>query len=419
MEFRPSLLPSVFLGEDYILQLLGIHDKNTKEIHEKVKLALIQTVINAALAALKSYEDWNLEDFDALIGNFGCQLNALAIFQIASDKNVKVQIEHLNKRITSVQKGVSKIKGILIDHYHKNTTPDKKVSESLFQFFHNGVNSIQVSQKVAYLMKARFLKIAQTCPDNAAEYIDYNQYNSLAKPGSTFVPVDILKNIVWNIQSDLSEYSIDILRDVALGLSLTHKASFRLQQILSIVRKATLRGETSPKSHVCQFYSLKIDLAYARENLIPVVVKELVNKKQTRRIASLFYQSASANEALARIQDADVTKLPQSAPCLVFEWDMNPKLNRDQLAARFNNYGLEDVILADTAQENQFEQGRTGLEHVIDVDAREEILHYARIGTRIHSIKRDKESFAFLLHVYSSSIGPELHPDVEVKRART
>ncbi|MCE5315926.1 MAG: hypothetical protein LLG04_01005 [Parachlamydia sp.] len=391
-------LPEVFFPRA-LLQELAEQD----QLSDKEKIAYMTLLMSNLEESLRAFKEKRLTAFDALVGDEGCQLRALKILDLATSERFASEANQLQEVARRVNEEMKEMYNRLPQQkkclLHK-ISPDGAVKN----FFNQKVRSIGISKEMAYLLQCHLLTFTKMPIDAVREKIEIGRLERLAKGGKIALQNEVKSSIINLVQGQLSELSIDFLRnEVRQIVSLPGNQSGLLSSMLDLIQRIPSRRGVHPIARACQFYSMKAVLCRLRERGALIVVKKWLVTKDAQPIASLFYR-AGADGAFVRVSDEEVRKFSAETPVVVFEGIVPPHLGSEQLAGCLQKHELGEVTLAEVAQGDQFEPGRKGLED-ISPEARKEIESYCERAVEMNCIKECKETFLWLDHIYCSSLG--------------
>lgn len=375
------MVASVYSLPDVILPgEARVSFEKSRDIKEQV--LIVNLLINNLVQALEVFEKKEYSKLDALVGDCRCQLRAIKILSLASSLEFHQEVQELLKTALKVREEFREI---------KNPLPKSLGSlsdESLKTFFSEHLMKVTFSSDMAYLLQAHLLTFTKVSTDNVKEKTEASRLDKLALARKIQIPLSIKKGIIAKTQSELSASSVEFIQKVT--------KSFQEKRMLMVHRFSV--GEL-PKTFVSQYYSLKASLTHLEENSTLVMVKKWLKEKGDIPMKPLFYRGFKA---------MDEQNLNPDQSVVVFEGQIAKEMDREKLATLIQSFGLKEILLADAAQVDQFEQGVDGLEHIPYEEAKEEILDYRKKGIAMNSVRGSKSAFFFLDHMYCSSIKEEV-----------
>lgn len=382
MEVPLLSLPEVFFPQAL---LEGLAEKD--QLIDKEKIAYMTLLITNLEESLSALKERRLTAFDALVGDYGCERRALKILNSAIDPSVAAEAAELGevaKRVSGEMKKMYDKLPQVKKCLQFPVSPDGAVKN----FFNQTMRGIRVSREMAYLLQCHLLTFTKMPIDAVREKIDISRLEKLAKGGKVQLQTEDKKRIINHVQAQLSQVSIDYLRQEARQC---------VGPALDVVRPIPSRHGELPIMTVSQFYSMKAVVSCLRQRGALIVVKKWCVTKEDRPLAPLFY-SFGANGFLTRVSDEDVKRQSPDMPVVVFEGTVDPQLDAEQLAARLQKDDVGEVTMAEVAQGDQFE----GLEEI--PEACKEIRRYIDKAVEMNCVKGSKEAFLWMDHVYCSSL---------------
>lgn len=398
------LLPELFLSPLVISRLTDTNSK-TNRMYDKEKYALLNLLFNNINEAEKAYRENNYSKFDALVKNYGCQLLAFKNLDLAMSKTFPQELQKLKAVVDQARNNFEALRKKL-PAFQKNSGNPYHTSVELSQFFKDNVCKISLSSDMAFFLQAHLLTYIRYS-SRLMDQTQVQKLNKLVKISD--VAEHHFEDIVDQARVQLSAASIvELRKEAEKNCSLPAAEAKRTVSMLENVHLASTKHE-KPKSHACQFYSMKAVLAALQERETVVLLKKWVRGSADKPMTPIAFRVDKATGSFVRLPDNEMNTLPSSTPIVVMEGLVNSKYERDQVVDYMLKYDLGKVALMDTAQEDQFVKGSRGLEFINDPDAVSEVEAYAKKGVEIKTDKNDKEnSFFWLDHMYCSSLKEEL-----------
>lgn len=371
--------------------------------NNKQRVAVIVLLMKNALEATKAFKEKKFHKFDALIGNYGCQLNALKICNLARSSSFEVEVEEWSLLLTKRMEEVDALRKEIAESNKGKKRSNSSLDEKVIHLFKEKIRPLSLSLNMGYLMQAHLLTYTKVSPDNISERIEINRLNRLANGYPTF----IAENMAEKAQTDLSlQCIIEVQKEGEKIASLLLSEKNRLRNMLKIVRQKKLKQNLEPHHFACQFYSMKTVLLALKEKGVLFLVKKWVKRRGDKPMIPLLFKAEKPQNPILPL---DVEQVSLETPCVVFEGEVNPLIDRLELRDRIVQIGFEELMLIDTAQENQFEQNCKGLEFIEDPSALEEIKRYEKMGSILNSEKNNPNSFFWGTHVFCSTVKEEFN----------
>lgn len=298
-----------------------ISEKNAKN-EEKAALIACSKVFEIALEAITTYQQKKYKEFDALVGNFGCQYQAYLMYGLANSAALSSECEAIKEQIRNAKSSAEARLAI---------RSDKR--EAFKAFLLRDIDSICISDELASLIQSYALtRIKEVKTDeNGYEKFDVTMKNLLPKDQK------LADTVVFAARQRLSKEAIIYLRsDITVEEDLT-------KQMLSDKNIRLLRFKNGCKVACCSTYfsnkAIMLEMQKIRGLLI---VKNFVPAKQQPSIT--MYRVKPDGLELLTEQQAEAVK---DVPALVYEGMYTSKR---PLQSYLQKYGFQEIVLACAAE---------------------------------------------------------------------
>lgn len=355
-----------------------------EESSEKEMSTLARLVLNTALRTIKALQSGKYTQFDALVGDFSCQLRAFQVYDLVLLKQLQEEAKNLSSALDASLKDLRERPGKI----SKNAAGTLSSGE----FFKQKVQAIKVSEEMAFLMRAHLLTVTKVNTLKQGIEVEFTDISRLAQL-SPKIDSEISRNIVDRTQSRMSQESILAIQQEAQLVSLLSEGEKKLLvSMLQVIRTNASQdiGKDIAKSFSCLFFNFKTGLLRLIEKQAFVLVKQQKFEKGKKPITILF-QGSPKQRDFVLIKEGTV--IAKETPIIVFEGDFTSD-------EKLKEFGLLDVLLVNAAQENQFEQG-SKLSDIENDDARREIQQFIEKAQKMGCVIGQKPFF-LLDHVYCS-----------------
>ena len=243
----PSLsLPRVFFPEALIDKLADKDHLTKKErLPDEDKIAFITLLMSNVEESLRAFKERRLAAFDALVGDQGCERQALNILDLATSKTFEAETNKLQEEAKRVNEVM------------KDYLLCRNVKNEVKNLFNHEIDTIRISKEMAYLLQCHLLTFTKMS-DAESDKTESKLLDKLVKGGTLS---NTNKNrIVDFVKVQLSERSIEFLRDKAHKIvSIPRDQANQLCSTLNTVRRH------NGIAFACQFYSIKAVVCCLRE----------------------------------------------------------------------------------------------------------------------------------------------------------
>lgn len=366
---------------------------------EETMIASARLVVNVGLKALRALHGNKLLEFDALVGDFGCERVALRIYTLVTSPDFKRQAEELSKTLTILSKEIGERPGKR--RIGKDRTTPRK-------FAQDKILSVKVSQEMALLFQAYVLtatkKTYVTTSGNVAEMTEISKLQAFSP---TF-PGKHLSTVVGELQARLSATLVAYFKEEAGKVSSLGADDKKL--LVEMFQPEMVRSnegdkvtKRKAKSFVCALYSSKTALLRMKELQTYVVLKKLTPKQET---ISLVFRSTVPGGPFLPVDEEEQKKLKEDCPVIVLEGE-GPPIEREELMKRVLEIGLEQLLFVATAQEHSYGIESVSVAPVAHKGAVAEIDRLRGLAIKYGCVKGETP-FLQMDHVYCSTVKIEL-----------
>lgn len=376
---------------------------------EERMVAGAKLVLKVGLGALMAIQSNRFRDFDALVGDFGCERVALKVYAILISPDTKLQSKELFKILSAANKELGDRQGKIKGGKPVATTQ---------QFSRDKIMNVKISQEIAFLFQAYALMVTRMeYTDEAGidrEKTDASKIHSL----SPSFPGKYLTTVVGEIQARLSAALVSYFKEEADKISSLDSAEKKLlvemfQPSMVRTNKGKTVTEKNAKTFVCALYSTKTALVRLRELQVYVVLKKLTHSQES---ISMLFKSSVKGGPLVPVDEEEQKKLTDACPVVVLEGE-GPPIGREEFAKRILEIGIDQLILAETAQELSYGIASVSIEPILNERAVAEIDRFKKLAEKIGCV-RGTTPFFQMDHVYCSSVKAEFSARKVVVKAK-
>lgn len=374
----PTTLAVALLSEKLIKEIMQGNE-------EKTVISIIKLILNVGKKAIVALNKGQLTAFDAFVGDFGCELRALKIYDLTFSNNLKKEATELSKKFIALREALNKRNA---DLQTRNGNKVRAMA-SPAQFFQTQLCGEIISLDMTYLMQAFMLTQTKECEIKEGikrERTDFSKFQ-----GS--IPKEIRYKIVSYAQTSLSIRSMDY---VSAQASLISSLAWREKAVLNEMLAPAARRLFDNKIVGCGFYKMKAIGVRLQEKGSLVAVKKMARKNE--KTFCIFYRSPAPREPFKRI--VALKTISKSEPVIVFEGAVAAKISCEELAIQIEKIGLLQLILANATQKSPYEQDTT-LDDIPLQEAREEVRRYTALSQTI-GCEKGRNPLFMLDHVYTS-----------------
>ena len=140
--------------------LLPAETINTLLTTPRQKIAFALLALNNCSKALTSLKEKKLTKLDALAGDFGCQLQALTIYHLATSDTVQEEVEKLDTKIDALKIDLKKVRA---QQKNQSQEIDRLLKE---------LDGILLSAEISYLVRAHLLTVTKIYIKKEDGYFD-------------------------------------------------------------------------------------------------------------------------------------------------------------------------------------------------------------------------------------------------------
>jgi hypothetical protein len=372
---------------------------------DDLKIRVIaETIANIAIKSVQAFLQGKLKLLDPNPGDDGCQLRAIALYNLFQDQEV---FQEGLKLLETARK----INQMAIDlrRTEKRAEHPKLKAELAQLLFQKGIGTVECSKKMEFILLCGFLqtlrKPFQVLPNGIVlTKSDSSQLQQFSKRINGDLDRTYRLAMVERTEVQLTNLSMDVIRNVAFkALSFESKEKEILCRMLSAENTKFTKPKAPyiPKAIGCKYFAGKAMIYSLKEQKALVALKSIVLKGLP--ISMLFFQSREKGAEFELVPLDCVRKLDLKTPMVVFEAVFGAPL--EEIAARVNKCGLTRIILTDFSIQPPYEKGSQA-EDVADEQARNEILKY-KAG--MEELLGSKENpFLLFDHIFANTLENEL-----------
>ncbi|MBF8263043.1 MAG: hypothetical protein HW387_708 [Parachlamydiales bacterium] len=335
-------LPNV----EYLHQLLP-YDPATRFRKElQTGLKEYQLLLNAMLQAIEHYNNGRLEKFDSLVGENACQIRAIYIVRLASQK---LNFSTLQSQILCTIKTIESIHPQKISLLIRN-------QKSLFDLFESNNLLIKSTKDEFFLIESFLLSEAkEICLEEqitSSLLIRNEAYPHKLKQFGD-VSSKFTKHLVQYLRMLLSLDSVHWIRNIA-----RKSVDLHLSRMVS----AEFTKAHNNCSCIPNFWSFKAILNAIHDKKVPVIVhaKFLSNveegKYQLVNEQVIVYESQTLDGQLPKLIETTLENFDMNQPAMIIQGVVvgSDLLESSSWKQTMSRYSLDDVILAAAADHRQF-----------------------------------------------------------------
>ncbi|MBS0634407.1 MAG: hypothetical protein JSR37_02975 [Verrucomicrobia bacterium] len=309
--------------------------------------------------AIGAYQQGALSKLDALVGNNGCEVHSFTLLTFAKSEELQQECSDVATKLSSLQQ-------------------------------------LDISTKMRYLIQSRLLTVTKRCVYNDAGFgtAAYEQLEtdagSLRKISRLKIEDHILSELVLLTQVAMAESSISFtsaavtdsfVRSMLSGENLFSYGPTYVSKFTNVRRVCT------PKLYSSAYYNTKALLGLIKETNSPLVLKKIA-KKDEAGFSVIF----DGNFQLIKRVGVD-PKTPVVVCMGYFSHDRLTELEE---------HGVDKVILAATALEDQFVPNHAELFQLASPEAQRELELQAELAM-VHSFQK----LLYVDHFYASTLEME------------
>lgn len=403
-------ISDVLIPNDVFLDLNNMKDARDREHMMVMTAKLIVALIRNVKTALDSSD---YEKFDGNAGDFGCEKQAVTIYDIVKSIAIHDEFKELEEQM-------KKVSTLILAR-------DGKLPERLgnpLDFFDTVFKEISVSNEAAYLIRAFLLTVTKQEVGKGCDThfeTDIALIKNLVPKINAYDTIHMRKKVVYEAQKQISISSIFSLREKVIGL--THIDEMAKKHLVNMFSQESIKECTKQidqtkskwttknpfKGTVTKFFSncfhnVWAVLEVAKENQIPIVLKRWILGKEDKPLV-LLLQSQKPGSSFDFISENERKKLEIRSPAIVMRSRISNEFDASSLREKIKTIGFQTLILSNVSQLHPFDPG-SKIEDIKSEEARNEIREYQKIAEKIDCIK-EKDPFFFVDHIYCSSIQKE------------
>lgn len=361
--------------------------------NEKIMTALAKLIISIVEKSLAALAKNEFLEFDANTAAFDCERLALCLYSIASSNSVKEEAKKLLEKIDD-------IKTKILNREKQQSNGVSKPEE----FFSSEINSIKVSNKIAYLLQAHTLTCTKTIANDGSFKTDKNKLSAFTIDitEEDKKSLKLCSNIVNFLQQELSKRSMNALKK-KISKIITHDSKESLMKMFEEENIVKKRSGYYSRYFSCCYTNIKSFLLIAQEKQIPIMLKRWIRKENDQPL-SIMLQSPSVDEPIQCMQDEESKKIGKIMPIIVFQASIPAKIDKeiideDYLRKKISDIGFYEMVLADVAKVVPF-GSKSNLSMVKVEKIQKEMTEYKEKEKVLNGI--------FVLdHIYCSSLSIE------------
>lgn len=345
-----------------------------------------QLLLKAALEAIQHFEKGDLIKFDSLVGENACQIRAVMLAQIASQK--KVDSYRFRQRVNEVLEAIQEY------------LESKKIAAymlsgvSLSEIIQSGNLTVDLTAEENFLIQSFLLTETKVDPDYSGSLMTPREVTcstKLKKFGD--VSTNFTQNLVSKLRALLSFASVHFVRKA------TEFSHYKLLK--------KMVSEDFTKQHIgcyCipMFWVYISLLNLMKKEEIPVVIhakifkKEVEGKYSFTKELCLYY----GHERNGQLIEMPLSRIVEDKPVIVFQGIvLNDAITEEEWKMMMKSYSICDIILAAAADHRQYPNPE--LDHLIDIQLDKEYRYYKNLAEQNGFSLKNPTRF-LIQHVFAS-----------------
>lgn len=350
-------------------------------------LALATYLSSVIVSAFKAYANVQVFAFDANPGDGGCQLRALILRELFSQK------EKLLPPFQALEEKAKKVK-MLVGQASSNFVQKK---EQCLEFVKVHFGAIEINREIAFLLKTHLLYKLKVKdfqrPDGVI--VTKTSFSGLSQfaPKIDFIEREHREAIVCEAQTKTSEMSQEFVCEIGAAVK-SLSGALTVHQMVAHKHVKSLTAGYPPKHFVCLFYAVRVVLSKLRDEGALIAIKSIPPKGSVEKPYFLFLKPPQLGKEFQFLEAAAIQKLKKEELVVVFEAVIG---NQEVLQKTVAEAGFTEIVLQCAALESPFEPGTT-VEALPSEGAKKEVSAYLAA--------KEKPPFS-LDHVYCTTLGKE------------